>query len=78
MSQEEANSKEDKYKQCQEIMNYIGAFIRKDYDGIRAKLYWNNTLDKVPKEVIVDALSMALSSGRYQEKPRCQCRCCNH
>ena len=77
MSQEEASLKEDRYKQRQEIMNHIGCFIRKDYDGIRAKLYWNNILDKVPKEVIADALSTALGSGRYQEKPRCRC-CGNH
>jgi hypothetical protein len=43
---------------------------------MRARHCWEKTLEETPKEVLVRALSMALATGRYQEKPRgrcCQC-----
>lgn len=73
MSQAEASEKAELYKKGLEIETHIGAFVRKDYDWARAKLYWSHVLETVPKDVIVDALSRALSSGRYQETPTCRC-----
>ncbi|CAN2975971.1 hypothetical protein METHPM2_360028 [Pseudomonas sp. PM2] len=42
---------------------------------MRARHYWGKTLEETPKEVLVEALSMALANGRYQKTPRCQCYC---
>lgn len=54
-------------------MRYIDMQVRRDCDLMRARHYWEKTLEETPKEVLVEALSMALATGRYQEKPRCRC-----
>ncbi|WP_448092495.1 hypothetical protein [Pseudomonas lini] len=59
-----------------EVLKYIDMQVRRDIDQMRAKQYWDRTLEGTPKEVLVDALTIALASGRYQMTPRCQCQCC--
>lgn len=50
--------------------------VRRDFDQMRARQYWDRTLEGTPKEVLVEVLSMALATGRYQMTPRCRCQCC--
>jgi hypothetical protein len=60
----------------EQVLGYIDRQVRRDFDFMRARHYWEKTLEETPKEVLVRALSMALATGRYQEKPRgrcCQC-----
>ncbi|WP_143133083.1 hypothetical protein [Pseudomonas plecoglossicida] len=57
----------------EQVMRYIDMQVRRDCDLMRARHYWEKTLEETPKEVLVEALSMALATGRYQEKPRCRC-----
>ncbi len=58
-------------------MRYMDMQVRRDCDLPRARQYWQKTLEETPKEALVQALSMALATGRYQEKPRGRCcRCC--
>ncbi|WP_371356115.1 hypothetical protein ACA087_06430 [Pseudomonas chlororaphis] len=61
-----------------EVLKYIDMQVRRDFDQMRAKHYWERTLEGTPKEVLVEALTIALASGRYQMTPRCQCHCCRH
>lgn len=56
-----------------EIESIIGMQIRRDIDAVRARQFWRRTLASTPPEELVDALVMALSTGRYQEVPRCRC-----
>ncbi|MBP5951305.1 hypothetical protein [Pseudomonas sp. P42] len=56
-----------------EVLRYIDMQVRRDVDQMRAKQYWERTLEGTPREVLVDALTIALASGRYQMTPRCQC-----
>ncbi|MFB1634133.1 hypothetical protein [Pseudomonas sp. AP-1] len=61
----------------EQVMRYIDMQVRRDCDLVRARHYWQKTLEETPGEVLVEALSMALATGRYQEKPRGRyCRCC--
>ena len=62
----------------EDLLRCIDRQVRRDIDQIRAKHYWGKTLEETPKEVLVEALSMALATGRYQMAPSCRCRCCNH
>lgn len=58
-------------------MRYIDMQVHRACDLMRARHYWQKTLEETPKEVLVEALSLALATGRYQQKPRSQCcRCC--
>ncbi|MNJ21934.1 hypothetical protein D3C77_162980 [compost metagenome] len=57
----------------EEVLRVIDMQVRRDCDLMRARHYWEKTLEETPKEVLVEALSMALATGRYQEKPRCRC-----
>lgn len=56
-----------------DLLHGIDMQVRRDIDQMRAKHYWGKTLDETPKEVLVEALSMALATGRYQMTPRCNC-----
>lgn len=68
-------AQEARPKQLSEVSKVIEQQIRKEMDGVRARLYWQNALAGIPQEVMAEALAMALSSKRYQEVPRCQCCC---
>lgn len=52
--------------------------VRRDIDQFRARSFWRKVLAGTPTEELVEALSMALATGRYQEtpKPKC-CGCCH-
>lgn len=54
-------------------MSCIDMQVRRDIDLMRARHYWEKTLEGTPKAVLVEALSLALATGRYQMKPRCNC-----
>lgn len=58
-----------------EVLRIIGMQVRRDIDQMRARQYWRKTLAETPADVLVDALSIALATGRYQEAPRCPCCC---
>ncbi|POG01012.1 hypothetical protein BGP82_26565 [Pseudomonas putida] len=57
----------------EEVLRYIDMQVRRDFDLMRARHYWEKTLEGTPKDVLVEALSLALATGRYQMKPRCNC-----
>ncbi|MBA1297788.1 MULTISPECIES: hypothetical protein [Pseudomonas] len=59
----------------EDVQRSIEMQINRDIDSMRARHYWGKTLEETPKEVLVEALSMALANGRYQKTPRCQCYC---
>ncbi|MER0549760.1 hypothetical protein AAA536_16120 [Pseudomonas aeruginosa] len=56
-----------------ELESIIGMQIRRDIDAVRARQFWRRALASVPPEELVEGLVMALSTGRYQEVPRCRC-----
>lgn len=58
-----------------DVLRVIGMQVRRDIDLMRARQYWRKTLEETPVEVLVEALSDALATGRYQEVPRCKCCC---
>lgn len=57
----------------EDIMSCVEAQVRRDCDLTRARHYWEKTLEETPKEILVEALSLSLATGRYQIKPRCRC-----
>jgi hypothetical protein len=59
-----------------EIMNSIDMQVRRDIDFMRAQHYWGKVLEGTPKEILIEALSMTLATGRYQVTPKCRCRGC--
>lgn len=54
-------------------MRFIDMQVRRDCDLMRARQYWEKTLEETPREILVEALSLSLATGRYQPKPRCRC-----
>ncbi|NMX64764.1 hypothetical protein [Pseudomonas sp. WS 5079] len=61
-----------------DILKCVDMQVSRDFDFSRAKQYWGKILEETPKEILVEALSMALASGRYQMAPRCNCQCGRH
>lgn len=68
----------DNWKASNAIVTVIDSQVRRDMDLVRAQQYWSKVLENTPTAVLVQALSYALASGRYQMTPRCQCQCCRH
>lgn len=57
------------------MLKIIDMQVRRDVDLMRARHYWRKTLEETPVEVLVEALSDALATGRYQNVPKCKCGC---
>lgn len=68
----------DNWKASNAIVTVIDSQVRRDMDFVRAQHYWGKVLEDTPAAVLVQALSYALASGRYQMTPRCQCQCRRH
>ncbi|QNH77832.1 hypothetical protein GGD92_06070 [Pseudomonas protegens] len=66
-----------KPQRLDEVLKSIDLQVRRDVDSMRAKHYWETTLLGTPNDVLVEALTMALASGRYQMTPR-GCPCCRN
>ncbi|PTT02209.1 hypothetical protein [Pseudomonas sp. HMWF006] len=49
-----------------DLMKCIDMQVRRDFDFMRARQYWEKVLEETPKEVLAEALSMTLATGRYQ------------
>ncbi|QLG93386.1 hypothetical protein HZF02_16060 [Pseudomonas yamanorum] len=62
----------------EDLLRCIDRQVRRDIDQMRAKHYWGKTLEETPREVLAEALSMALATGRYQITQHNRCHCCNH
>lgn len=58
-----------------DVLRIIDMQVRRDIDLMRARQYWRKTLEETPVDVLVEALSDALATGRYQEVPKCRCCC---
>lgn len=58
-----------------EVLKIIDMQVRRDVDLMRARHYWRQTLEETPVEVLAEALSVALATGRYQNVPKCKCGC---
>ncbi len=54
-------------------MSCVDMQVRRDCDLMRARHYWEKTLEETPREILVEALSLSLATGRYQKTPRCRC-----
>ncbi|WP_052506131.1 hypothetical protein [Pseudomonas sp. MRSN 12121] len=65
-------------KKRDDLMRCIDMQVRRDFDFMRARQYWGKVLEETPIEVLAEALSMTLATGRYQMTPRCKCQCCRH
>lgn len=63
-------------KSRDEIIKSIDMQVRRDIDFMRAQHYWGKVLEGTPKKILIEALSMALATGRYQVAPKCRCRGC--
>ena len=63
-------------KSRDEIIRSIDMQVRRDIDFMRAQHYWGKVLEETPKEVLIEALSLSLATGRYQITPKCRCRGC--
>ncbi|WP_157838138.1 hypothetical protein [Pseudomonas sp. PH1b] len=68
----------DNWEASNAIVIMIDSQVRRDVDLVHAQQYWAKTLEEAPTAVLVEALSYALASGRYQEAPRNRCHCCTH
>ncbi|QAY92557.1 hypothetical protein [Pseudomonas sp. ACM7] len=64
-------------KSRDEIIQSMDMQVRRDIDFMRAQHYWGKVLDGTPKEVLIEALSMALATGRYQITLKCRCQGCS-
>lgn len=58
-----------------DVLRVIDMQVRRDIDLMRARQYWRKTLEETPVDVLVEALSDALATGRYQEVPKYRCCC---
>ncbi|WP_157838140.1 hypothetical protein [Pseudomonas sp. PH1b] len=68
----------DNWDASNAIVTVIDSQVRRDIDLVRAQQYWSKVLEDTPTAVLVQALSYALATGRYQITPRCQCQCRRH
>lgn len=59
-----------------DVVKVMDMQVRRDIDLPRARAYWLKTLSQMPAEVLAEALSSALATGRYQEAPRRCSGCC--
>ncbi|WP_143714493.1 hypothetical protein [Laribacter hongkongensis] len=61
-------NREERDQAITDIVQTIGGFIRRDFDHLTAKRYWDHVIASTPPDILTEALIRALCSGAYQER----------
>ncbi|MCG9023565.1 hypothetical protein LH417_11600 [Laribacter hongkongensis] len=67
-------NREERDQAITDIVQTIGGFIRRDFDHLTAKRYWDHVIASTPPDILTEALIRALCSGAYQERCHPPCR----